>query len=201
VQRLARARERAICDIGYLRVRAITRQSGCDLFGRKNSMCASLSEHPLWKRMLEDGCWLPDHCRCKERQQLHLQDEGQCQHKITCIAVPLLLLRHWQYSLSPGTQFNIKSGTISPNAHTTHLSHITLRKPNTHQSNALSLLLHTHSLQAHANFPSVPSLPRPTRSRVVPSSRLVCTYIYKATECELAPLMSQISNVHPATLS
>lgn len=48
---------------------------------------------------------------------------------------------------------------------------------------------------------SAPSLARPTRSPVVPSSRLVCTYIYQATECELAPLMSQISNVHPATLS
>jgi hypothetical protein len=67
------------------------------------------------------------------------------------------------------------------------------------------------ALSQHFNFPlhripllislSAPSLARPTRSPVVPSSRPVCTYIYQATECELAPLMSQISNVHPATLS
>ena len=81
-------------------------------------------------------------------------------------------------------------------------SQLSLRKPNIHHSNALSLPLDIHeTLQARANFHVVSSLPRPTRSRVVPSSRLVCTYIYKATECELAPLMSQISNVHPATLS
>jgi hypothetical protein len=85
---------------------------------------------------------------------------------------------------------------------TTPRSQLSLRKPNMHHSNALSLLLDFHkNFNARADFPSVSSLPRPTRSRVVPSSRLVCTYIYKATECELAPLMSQISNVHPATLS
>jgi hypothetical protein len=87
-------------------------------------------------------------------------------------------------------------------ARTTLLSQLPLRKLAIHHSNALSLPLdHHHHTQARTNFLSVPSLPRPTRSRVVPSSRLVCTYIYKATECELAPLMSQISNVHPATLS
>jgi hypothetical protein len=70
------------------------------------------------------------------------------------------------------------------------------------QSNALSqhFKLSIHRIHLLTSV-SAPSLARPTRSPVVPSSRPVCTYIYQATECELAPLMSQISNVHPATLS
>lgn len=70
------------------------------------------------------------------------------------------------------------------------------------QSNAPSQHLQSPTHRTHLlTSLSAPSLARPTRSPVVPSSRPVCTYIYQATECELAPLMSQISNVHPATLS
>ena len=101
-----------------------------------------------------------------------------------------------------GSNFRRNLQNFQHHTNITPHSQLLLCKSIMHHSNALSLLLDLHNkIQAHANFRSVSSLPRPTRSRVVPSSRLVCTYIYMATECELAPLTSQISNVHPATLS
>jgi hypothetical protein len=95
-----------------------------------------------------------------------------------------------------------KSAKISkPHRHHTTLATVALQAKHTLLECSQPASGFLKNTQARANFHSVSSLPRPTRSRVVLSSRLVCTYIYKATECELAPLMSQISNVHPATLS
>jgi hypothetical protein len=151
------------------------------------------------------GCSSQINARARSASSCIFQDEGQCQHNITCIAVPLLLLFHWRSFTGnllffTWTEFNTSFEKISPNAH--YISLATFAPQTEHAPVECSQpALGPQTLQAHANVPPVPSLPRPTRSRVVPSSRLVCTYIYKATECELAPLMSQISNVHPATLS
>lgn len=82
-----------------------------------------------------------------------------------------------------------------------HIARLALAKRTSHHANALTTRLDTPVSHSEANISPGASTARPTRSRVVLSSRLVCTYIYMATECELAPLMSQISNVHPATLS
>jgi hypothetical protein len=91
--------------------------------------------------------------------------------------------------------------TTSPHS-TRSFARFANHTPNLRQSNALSQhrKISIHGIHLLTSL-SAPSLARPTRSPVVPSSRPVCTYIYQATECELAPLMSQISNVHPATLS
>jgi hypothetical protein len=129
-----------------------------------------------------------------------------------------VLLPHWSCDLHRPFSGNCNKYNTSYRNHTTasttHHGHTTSphstrsfarfanHTPNLRQSNALSQhrKISIHGIHLLTSL-SAPSLARPTRSPVVPSSRPVCTYIYQATECELAPLMSQISNVHPATLS
>jgi hypothetical protein len=115
---------------------------GCDIGS------ASLVEEEVGRY----GCSSQINARARSASSCIFQDEGQCQHKITCIAVPLLLLLHWRFFIGnllsfTWIAFNISFGTTSPNAHTAHLSHITLRNPNTHQSNALSLVLDSKSFK------------------------------------------------------
>jgi hypothetical protein len=169
---------------------------GCDIGS------ASLVEEEVGRY----GCSSQINARARSASSCIFQDEGQCQHKITCIAVPLLLLLPLALLRRQSSLFHLDCiqyfiwNNITKRAHRTSLAHHA-SQPEHAPIECSQPAFGPQILQAHANPFSVPSLPRPTRSRVVPSSRLVCTYIYKATECELAPLMSQISNVHPATLS
>jgi hypothetical protein len=125
-----------------------------------------------------------------------------------------ILLQHWARDFLH--TFPWQSQHIIPRSHegfttTTWIHDLASLEPLARLANHTQNMRQLNALSQHFNFPlhripllislSAPSLARPTRSPVVPSSRPVCTYIYQATECELAPLTSQISNVHPATLS
>jgi hypothetical protein len=136
VQRLARARERPICDIGYLCARAITRQPLCDLEGRKKSLLAALGEHPLRKKMVEDmdaaARSLPVH---GAPTSAPFTKSGQMPaHTITCSAVPLYcyltgnLLSHLRLSFTCDTiQQFIWNGHQTRTTHTSRISRSAIR--------------------------------------------------------------------------
>lgn len=192
--RLESASERATCDIGDLCARDTTRQTRMQLLRMGRLLRVAKSRHCMWQKIPKDGgCpWRLIPTRGVQHAPKPREHSPTSPHP-THIATARANILH---------KIHRSAKIFRHRSRITCLSQHSLYKPSIHQSNALSLPLDFHyPMQARANFLSVPSLPRPTRSRVVPSSRLVCTYIYKATECELAPLMSQISNVHPATLS
>ena len=202
MSRLASASERTTCDIGHLsaRTRYTTWRPGCNLCrprghlecGNETALLVA-EDSKRWRMSMQRQTSAKNTAKhVSHRAEITHQ---YCNHFI-CTAASCDNYLDEHVSCTGYLQ-----GFTTPRAHSTSPA-LPPHKPNIHHSNALSLLLDCHHhTQAPTNFIPVSSLPRPTRSRVVPSSRLVCTYIYKATECELAPLMSQISNVHPATLS
>jgi hypothetical protein len=139
-------RERAICDIGYLRVRAITRQPGCDLHKWKSFLDATLDKRRLWKRKVEDmdaparstpvqGA--PAVASFKMRANANTTSHA-LQYRYCCsfTGAPSPAT----FSFSPGLNSILHSKKYRQ-TRTISLSQLSLRKPNTHQSNALSLLL------------------------------------------------------------